>query len=231
MTDDTLSVRGLAATYGQAIALRGISFSVAEGSLTALLGENGAGKTTLLRSIARLHTSTTGSIFFCGEEISRVDPANVAARGLTLVREGAKVFETLSVTEHIALSQRLAGLRPAGGTREDQSLDRVWEWFPVLYERRAEKAGYLSGGQRQMLALSMALISRPKLVLLDEPSAGLAESVAEHVYSVVERLSQEGMTLVIAEQSSKWVGGKQGTAYLLESGQIVGTQPLDGIRA
>ncbi|MFZ0668357.1 MAG: ATP-binding cassette domain-containing protein [Acidimicrobiales bacterium] len=226
----TLELEDVSAAYGQAVAIQGISLSVREGSVAALLGENGAGKTTLLRSISRLHKSTTGRISFAGTEISNLDPSEVASLGMTLVREGAKVFETLSVSDHLALSKRLGGLRRRQ-KEESQDLERVWEWFPILHERRSQKAGYLSGGQRQMLALSMAFVSHPKLVLMDEPSAGLAESVCENVYEVVQRLSDEGMTLLIAEQSRKWFGGMKGTAYILETGHIVSKQSLSDLQS
>jgi branched-chain amino acid transport system ATP-binding protein len=221
--DDILVVEQLSAKYGAATALHGLSFRARAGSILAILGENGAGKTTLLRSLARVHMAVTGKIVFMGRDIISDRAEDAAVLGISLLREGAKVFETLSVSENIALARRLAGLRKRNPSEIDERVARTWDSFPMLGERRNVKAGYLSGGQRQMMALAMALVSEPKMLLLDEPSSGLSESVAEEVYGVIARLSAEGITLVIAEQSDDWIQPLDASKLVLETGQLVAT--------
>jgi branched-chain amino acid transport system ATP-binding protein len=199
--------------------LRDVTIEVAADEIVAILGHNGAGKSTLLASLARVHRNTTGAILLHDESIERRTASQVARAGLSFVREGAPVFGHLTVAENLRLGGRLArrrGLEPA-------ALDDVWNWFPMLYEKRRALAGYLSGGQRQMLAVSAALVARPSVLLLDEPSAGLAPSMAESVFVAIRRLCATGMAVLLAEQDLQWVTGFATRNYKLETGRIVET--------
>ncbi len=202
--------------YGQAQALFDVSVHVGQGELVGVLGRNGVGKSTLLRTIARAHRKSTGSITLDGEELSKLTADQAALRGVSLVREGAVVFEGLTVSDHLALAARLAARRGA-----EPDIETALEWFPMLAERTKLKGGLLSGGQRQMLSLAMALTGRPKLLLLDEPSTGLAEVVAESVFVIVGRLAEMGMSLVVAEQDARWLEGLTDRAYTLDGGRVI----------
>lgn len=215
-TSGRLRIEQLSAWYGQARGLHDVSLHAAPGEIVGILGRNGAGKSTLLRTVARLHRRATGVIALDGENLMGLSGDVVAARGVSMVREGAKVFEDLSVWEHLQLARRLGEMRGA-----DVDVSRVTDWFPVLWNRRGMKGGYLSGGQRQMLGLAMAFLARPTVLLLDEPSAGLAESVAESVYESIRSAAGRNLTIVIAEQDSRWLGGLVQRAYVLESGAVV----------
>lgn len=218
----TITVTDLTATYGQARALSGIDLSVEHEEVVAVLGHNGAGKSTLLSSISRAHTATTGSVQIDGREVVGMRPNDVSLSGVSYVREGAPVFGQLGVEEHLRLGARLARSRG----REPVALEEVYRWFPVLEERRRTSSGVLSGGQRQMLCLSMALVSRPDVLLLDEPSAGLAPTMAEAVFEAVRDLCRSGMAVLLAEQDMRWVDGFASRCYLLETGRLVGAQDL-----
>ncbi len=211
-----LAVEHIDVFYGQAQALFDVSVSVGQGELVGVLGRNGVGKSTLLRTIARAHRKSTGSIELDGEELSKLTADQAALRGVSLVREGAVVFEGLTVSEHLALAARLAERR---GEKPD--VQTALDWFPMLAERTKLKGGLLSGGQRQMLSLAMALTAKPKLLLLDEPSTGLAEVVAESVFVIVGRLVETGMSLVVAEQDARWLEGLTDRAYTLDGGRVV----------
>jgi branched-chain amino acid transport system ATP-binding protein len=183
-----------------------------------LLGHNGAGKSTLLRSIARVHAAISGDVLLDGTTIVHEPPATVARMGVGLVREGAPVFGHLTVEDNLRVGERLARHRRL----EPEPLSDVWSWFPVLAARRKVMAGYLSGGQRQMLAISCALVARPRVLLLDEPSAGLAPSMAAAVFTAVRTLCSSGMAVLLAEQDMQWVTGFASRTYRLESGRLVG---------
>jgi branched-chain amino acid transport system ATP-binding protein len=212
-----LSVRRLCAWYGQAQALFDIDLTVPAGSVTGLLGRNGAGKSTLLRSIAGAHRRRTGETAFAGRDLSAAETHVAAVSGLTLVREGARVFANLTAAEHLALGSALAGRR--GQTAP--STDELLTLFPMFRDRLNHKAGYLSGGQRQGLALAMAFAGRPRCLLLDEPSAGLARVVAEGVFASIARLASSGMTLLIAEQEPLWLDGLVDRLAWLDNGHLV----------
>ncbi len=218
----TIEVRDLSAWYGQAQALHGVSLTVEAGSVVALIGNNGAGKSTLLRSIARAHRRANGSILVGGEEIigKRIDQA--AALGISLVREGSRVFDSLTVTECIDAAKLLAQRRHT----QPRPFDEVLEWLPVLRPLRRTMAGYLSGGQRQALALAMAFTSGASCMLLDEPSGGLHESVVESTFYAIGQIAKEGVTLLIAEQKVPWLHNLASKAYVLETGAVVGV--VDG---
>jgi branched-chain amino acid transport system ATP-binding protein len=219
-----LTVRGLSSFYGQATAIRDIDLVLMPDEIVAVLGHNGAGKSTLLRSIARVHRPIIGEIRYRGLEISGLPPSQVARVGLNLVREGAPVFQHLTVLDNLRLGERLARLRKL----QPEPLERVWDWFPMLHEKRREQAGLLSGGQRQMLSISVALIARPEVLLLDEPSAGLAPTMAETVFTAIERLCSGGMAVILAEQDQHWVTGFVKRSYRLETGVIVDEKDLRG---
>jgi branched-chain amino acid transport system ATP-binding protein len=213
-----LSIVQLSAWYGQAQALFDVSLHVVPGAIAGMVGRNGAGKSTLLRTIARLHRRAAGVLALDGAGILAERPDRIAARGVSLVREGAHVFANLSVAEHLQLAERLAALR----NREPRGMDEVLEMFPVLGERMKHSAGYLSGGQRQILALAMAFRSQPSLLLLDEPSAGLARTVATTVFDSIGRMARQGMTLIIAEQEPAWLEGLVDRMVTLETGRFDG---------
>jgi ABC-type branched-subunit amino acid transport system ATPase component len=210
-----LVLDGVSAWYGQAQALWGASITVDYGQFVGIVGRNGAGKSTMLRVISRLHTRAEGGLVLFGDDIMGLRPEEVARRGLSMMREGGGIFEALSVEDHLGLAARLAGQR-----QQSSDVDEVWEWFPMLQERRDAKGGFLSGGQRKMLGLAMAFVSRPRCLLLDEPSAGLAESVTESVFLMVERLARSNMTLVVSEQDPRWLS-EADKVYELDLGRVV----------
>jgi branched-chain amino acid transport system ATP-binding protein len=212
-----LQLTELDAWYGQVQALYGIDLHVNEKEIVGLLGHNGAGKSTLLRSIARLHRKIKGSIDFGGTALAPMKPNEVAVLGVSLVREGARVFETLTVGENLQLAEQLA--KRSG--RKGRTTEEVLETFPMLKDRRESKAGHLSGGQRQAVSLAAAFISRPRCLLLDEPSTGLAPIIVEEVYATLSRLAEEGVSMLIAEQNPQWLGQVSSRRYVLESGRLV----------
>jgi ABC-type branched-subunit amino acid transport system ATPase component len=212
-----LVVEGLTAHYGPAQALWGISLTVGPGEVLALLGENGAGKTTLLRSLARVHRQATGTIRYGDTDLMKVSADRVARQGISMVRDGARVFESLTIEEHIYLALRLERSK----TGRSSTVDDVLAKFPVLARRgRGVKAGYLSGGQRQALCLAMAVGAGASFLLLDEPSAGLAESTAEETFSLIASLAQQGVSMLIAEQQPRWLSGWTTATVRLEMGRV-----------
>jgi ABC-type branched-subunit amino acid transport system ATPase component/ABC-type branched-subunit amino acid transport system permease subunit len=212
-----LDVRNLSSHYGQAQALFDVSVDVRKGEIVGLIGANGAGKSTLLRSIARVHRKVNGSVTLNGDELLTKSATEVSSMGVSLVREGAIVFPNLTCAEHIAFARQLAKRRGTEWRGEEQ----VWEWLPVMRKHRDTRAGLLSGGQRQLLAIGMAAISEPVCLLLDEPSAGLAESVRESVFEAIRTIAAQGTTLLIAEQSYRWLDGLAAKVYELEVGRLV----------
>jgi branched-chain amino acid transport system ATP-binding protein len=212
-----LEVGPLSAWYGEAQALFDVRLEVHPGEIVGLLGRNGAGKSSLLRTIARVHRQSRGPIAFDGQEVAGLAANRLAARGTSFVREGARVISSLSVEDVLNLGRRLAGVRGV----EPHTLDEAWTWFPILAERREVRAGYLSGGQRQALLLATALVSRPRMLLLDEPSAGLAPPVARALFDTLRDLCSGDLTVLIAEQNPHWLTGLVSRAYLLETGRIV----------
>jgi branched-chain amino acid transport system ATP-binding protein len=217
-----LGVESLNAWYGQAQVLRSVSVSVAEREVVGLFGHNGAGKSTLLRSIARLHKQTAGRVTFNGRDLSGARPHEVARTGVRLVREGGRVFDTMSVEDQLNLGGRLS-TRPRA-----QVLEETYDLFPVLKERRKVLGGYLSGGQRQMLALAVALTGDPRCLLLDEPSTGLAHVIVDQVYASLATLAERGVALLIAEQTAEQLVAICKRGYLLETGEIRAAGPPAG---
>jgi branched-chain amino acid transport system ATP-binding protein len=220
-----LEVDRLEARYGDVPALHGVSLRVEEGTIVALLGANGAGKTTTLRAISGL-VRKTGEVSFGGRRITRSTPERVARLGVAHVLEGRGVMGELTVRENL----RLGGhLRRRGAVKHD--LARVYGYFPVLEERQTQLAGTLSGGQQQMLVIGRALLARPRLLMLDEPSLGLAPLVVREIYSILARLNRdEGLTVLVVEQNAALALDAAANAYVLEVGRVALEGPGDELR-
>jgi branched-chain amino acid transport system ATP-binding protein len=201
--------------YGNIEALKGISLVVEEGECVTLIGSNGAGKSTTLRSISGLTPPRVGSIRFKGKEIGETPPQEIVQRGISLSPEGRKVFPRMSVRENLDLG---AYLRRDADVDDD--LSRVFDLFPRLKEREKQKAGTMSGGEQQMLAMGRALMARPEVLLLDEPSMGLAPVLVERIYETVEEINKQGTTILLVEQNANFALGVSQRAYVLETGQI-----------
>ena len=219
MSATVLAVKDLVVHYGAIEALRGISLEVPEKQVVALIGANGAGKTTTLRAISRMVKATAGSVAFAGEEITRIAPHEVVARGLAHAPEGRGIFLNLTVKENLELGAFLRSDKD--GIAKD--LERSFELFPILRERAGQVSGTLSGGEQQMLAVARALMSKPKLLLLDEPSLGLAPQVVERIFSVLREVNEQGVALLLVEQNAHKALQLAHRAYVLETGNIVMT--------
>jgi branched-chain amino acid transport system ATP-binding protein len=212
-----LVVEGLKAYYGQTQALHGVSFALASGGITTLLGANGAGKTTTLRSICGM-VRTQGSIAFDGRPISGMATEDVVRMGVGHVPEGRGTFTNLSVAENL----RVAGYTRGDKTAVARDLERVFEYFPILKERMQQQAGTLSGGEQQMLAISRALMLAPRLMLLDEPSFGLAPLVVQEIFRIMRRINSEAkVSLLLVEQNAALALELADHAYVLETGRVV----------
>mgnify|MGYP001806092581 CR=1 FL=1 len=210
-----LAVSGLESCYGRIKALKGVSLEVASGELVALVGANGAGKTTFLRTLSGVQPASAGRILFAGETIERLRPEQRVRRGICQSPEGRQVFGPLSIEDNL----RLGGYtRSAAEVSED--LDKIYQLFPVLRDKRRLAAGTLSGGQQQMVAIGRALMGRPRLLLLDEPSMGLAPLMVEEVFAVIRRLRAEGMTILLVEQNAFGALALADRGYVLETGTI-----------
>ena len=223
-----LSVNNIEVIYDHVIlVLKGVSLAVPEGGIVALLGANGAGKSTTLKAISGLLRTergdvSKGSIEFLGEPIKRKDPSEVVRRGIVQVMEGRHVFEHLTVEENL-----LAGAYTRDGHSLKRDLERVYQYFPRLRERRGVRAGYVSGGEQQMVAIGRALMAHPKLMLLDEPSMGLAPMLVQEIFEIVSRLNhEEGVAVLLAEQNASIALRFADYAYVMENGRVV----LDGDR-
>ena len=210
-----LAVSNLSAAYGAIQAVRSIDLEVKAGSLSVLLGANGAGKSTTLRSIAGLHRPVSGSIRLGGREISRLPLHNVVRSGLAFVPEGRMVVAPLTVEENLDLS------RFSGRTTEPDLLDRVYELFPRLKERRRQPAGLMSGGEQQMLAIGRALMTRPEMLVLDEPSMGLAPAIVDLVFQSIVALHRQGQSILLVEQNAAIALSVSDYGYVMKRGQIV----------
>jgi branched-chain amino acid transport system ATP-binding protein len=212
-----LEVSALDAFHGEAQALHGVSFRVQAGEIVSIVGANGAGKTTLIRAIAGMHGARTGGVRFDGREIGGADSVAVCELGIAQVPEGRQIFPTLSVQENLALGASLKRAR----ARRRENLERVYATFPRLAERRRQRAGTLSGGEQQMLAIGRALMADPKLVMLDEPSLGLSPAFTEAMFGVVAELHRAGLGIVLVEQNVAESLELCQRAYVLEAGKIV----------
>ncbi len=215
------------------LVLRGVSLEVPEGSVVALLGANGAGKSTTLKAISGLlkieeGEVSTGSVEFLGRRIDRLHPSEIVRLGIVQVMEGRRVFEHLTAEENLVAG---AHTRPDGGSVAG-SLEAVYGYFPKLKERRRVKAGYLSGGEQQMLAIGRALMGRPRVMLLDEPSLGLAPMLVEEIFQIVERLNrEERLTVLLVEQNAAMALAIARYGYVMENGRIVLDGPVESLRA
>ncbi len=210
-----LEVKGLEVHYGGIRAVKGVDLVVAEGELVCLIGANGAGKTTTLKAICGLLPSHSGSVRYAGQEISKDPVYELPRRGLVLVPEGRGVFPQLTVAENLAMG---AYARHDANVARD--LERMHELFPRLAERRTQTAGTLSGGEQQMLAIGRALMSRPKLLLLDEPSMGLAPLMVAKILEIVREIARQGVTILLVEQNAKLALEIAGRGYVMESGLL-----------
>ena len=222
-----LEVTGLRVAYGGIQAVRGISFHVNQGEMVALIGANGAGKTSTLKALSRLLDTAGGSVRYCGQEISRLPPHQLIAQGIALVPEGRGVFPRMSIVENLKMGAYCR--RDADGIGAD--MEHVFSLFPRLKERAQQLAGTLSGGEQQMLAIGRALMSRPKLLLLDEPSMGLAPLMVQKIFEVVCAVAKEGMTVLLVEQNAKLALEVSQRGYVMESGEITLTDDADRLLA
>ncbi|MGH7795371.1 MAG: ABC transporter ATP-binding protein [Candidatus Binatia bacterium] len=213
-----LVIENLQVAYGELLALQGVSLAIGSGEMAALVGPNGAGKTTLLKTIAGLLEPRAGVIRWHDETISTASPQRIVERGIALVPEGRRLFAGMTVRENLELG---AFSRRAQKEKNAQ-LEKIFTLFPRLFERQRQRAGSLSGGEQQMLALGRALMGLPRLLLLDEPSLGLAPRVVESIMSILSELHRDGMSLLIVEQNVHAVLALAQRAYILESGRIVG---------
>jgi branched-chain amino acid transport system ATP-binding protein len=220
-----LNVSGLCASYGAIRAVTDLGFEVGAGTMVALLGANGAGKSTTLRSIAGLHRPVRGSIRLEGEEISTLPLHRVVRRGLALVPEGRMVVAPLSVEENLALSSY------AGRGVQAELLARVYDLFPRLKERRGQTAGLMSGGEQQMLAIGRALMTAPGVLLLDEPSMGLAPAIVDQVFEAIVTLHRQGQSILLVEQNAEIALSVCDYAYLVKRGSIVAQGTVAQLRA
>ena len=211
-----LIVEGLRVSYGGIQAVRGITFHINPGEMVALIGANGAGKTSTLKALARMLDTAGGSIRYEGKEINKLPPHRLVREGIALVPEGRGVFARLTIAENLAMG---------AFTRDDKDviaadLEHVYGLFPRLKEREKQLAGTLSGGEQQMLAIGRALMSRPKLLLLDEPSMGLAPIMVQKIFEVIRTVAAEGMTILLIEQNAKLALETSQRGYVMESGEI-----------
>lgn len=213
-----LNVSELHVSYGPVLAVRGISLSVSKGQIVALLGANGAGKSSTLRTISGLLRSASGTIEFEGRRIDRVPAERIVQMGISQVPEGRQIFTELTVMENLRLGAYTR--RDRNGIKRD--LDRTFTFFPVLGERRGQTAAFLSGGEQQMLAIGRALMAKPSLLLLDEPSLGLAPMLVREIFRIVKAINEEeGLTILLVEQNANLALEIANEAYVLENGQVV----------
>ena len=210
-----LKVDDINVYYGSIHAIKGISFEVNEGEIVTLIGANGAGKSTTLNTISGLLHSKTGHIEFMGEPLNHVPSHKVVSKGLALVPEGRRIFLQMSVQENLDM-----GAFSRRGGNIDADMERVFEQFPRLKERRKQVAGTLSGGEQQMLAMGRALMSKPKLLMLDEPSMGLAPILVEQIFDIIRELHAAGTTILLVEQNAQAALSVADRAYVLETGRI-----------
>ena len=214
-----LKIENLKVNYGGIEAVKGISFEVDEGSIVTLIGANGAGKSTTLRTIAGLVKPASGTVSFLGEDITNKKANEIVSKGITLVPEGRRVFPDLTVIENLKVGAYLR--------KDDLSEDIKWVYslFPRLEERSWQAAGTLSGGEQQMLAVGRALMSRPKLMMMDEPSLGLAPLIVRDIFSIIKEINKRGVTILLIEQNANMALSTAHTGYVMETGRITMSGP------
>lgn len=215
---NTLKVNNINVYYGAIHAIKGISFNVEEGEIVTLIGANGAGKSTTLNTISGLLRSKTGDISFMGSSIAKMSPNKIVQNGLVMVPEGRRIFLGLTVEENLEMG---AYTRPKSEIKD--SMEQVYELFPRLKERRSQIGGTLSGGEQQMLAMGRALMAKPKLMMLDEPSMGLAPLLVDLIFEIIADLHKAGSTILLVEQNAQAALSIADRAYVLETGKIVKT--------
>ena len=213
-----LHVNDIHVYYGAIHAIKGVSFEVKEGEIVTLIGANGAGKSTILKTVSGLLHPKVGEISFQGQNLAKIPPDKIVTRGLAQVPEGRRVFLRMSVEENLEMG---AYTQPKGSFEAD--LARVYDTFPRLKERRKQEAGTLSGGEQQMLAMGRALMSHPKLLMLDEPSMGLAPILVEQIFDIIRELHKDGTTILLVEQNARAALAIADRGYVLETGRITAT--------
>lgn len=211
-----MEIEGLVCSYGKVNAVRGLSLKVEEGELVSLIGANGAGKTTTLKAVSGVLPVAEGRIMFQGEELQTASPRTILSRGIAHCPEGRRVFPHMTVQENLDMGAYLRS--DHDGIASD--LDKVFERFPVLAERRRQQAGTLSGGEQQMLAIGRSLMSRPRLILFDEPSLGLAPNLVETTFEIIREIRAQGVTVLMVEQNAYSALAMADRAYVLESGRV-----------
>jgi branched-chain amino acid transport system ATP-binding protein len=212
-----LDVSDVHARYGAIEALKGVSLTVEEGEVVTLIGSNGAGKSTTLRSISGLTPASAGKVVFDGEDITRVPAHEIVVRGIALSPEGRHCFPRMTVRENLELGAH----RRAKGPDVEEDLDRVFTLFPRLQERERQKAGTMSGGEQQMLAIGRALMARPKLLMLDEPSMGIAPILVARIYETIGEINRSGVAILLVEQNANYALDISRRGYVLETGRVV----------
>jgi branched-chain amino acid transport system ATP-binding protein len=218
MAEPLLSVANIETCYGPIVAIRGVSFTVPEGNIVTILGANGAGKTTILKTVSGVMDPQKGTVSFAGLQIQRMDPDRVMRLGLSHVPEGREVFPFLTVKDNLRMGAYTR--KDTGGVAQD--LEMVYGYFPVLKERADQRAGQLSGGEQQMLSISRALMSRPKLMLLDEPSLGLSPKLVGDIFEIILRVNRErGVSILLVEQNANMALRTADYGYVLETGRMV----------
>ncbi|MDE7362147.1 MAG: ABC transporter ATP-binding protein [Oscillospiraceae bacterium] len=211
-----LEIKGLEVYYGAINAIKGVSFDVEQGEIIALIGANGAGKTTILHTITGLVSAKRGSIMFNGKELTKTPAHRIVGMGMAHVPEGRRVFSQLSVYENLMLG----AYTRKDKTEINESIERVYERFPRLKERRTQSAGTLSGGEQQMLAMGRALMSKPSIILMDEPSMGLSPLYVSEIFDIIQEINKSGTTVLLVEQNAKKALSIANRAYVLETGNI-----------
>lgn len=212
-----LEIKDLHVHYGMIEALKGVSLKVEEGQIVSLIGANGAGKTTLLQSISGIVKKSKGEVYFLGNDIYKESPQKIVGKGLTQVPEGRRIFSGMSVYENLLLGAYLR--KDKKGIEED--IQKVYKQFPILEQRKNQDASTLSGGEQQMLAMGRALMARPKLLLLDEPSMGLAPILVKEIFSIIQDINAQGTTVLLVEQNAKMALSIADYAYVMETGKVV----------
>ena len=212
-----LEVKDLKVSYGMIQAIKGVSFHVEPGEVIALIGANGAGKTTILHTITGLCQAESGSVLFEGNELTKVPPHKIVTLGMAHVPEGRRVFSDLSVYENL----KMGAYAVKDKKKIEETLEHVYERFPRLKERKNQLAGTLSGGEQQMLAMGRALMSQPKIILMDEPSMGLSPILVNDIFDIIQEVSKGGTTVLLVEQNAKKALAISDRAYVLETGKIV----------
>jgi len=225
MTDPILAVEDLRVSYGRVEAVRGVSFEAGPGSLVTLVGANGAGKSSVINAVSGMLRPRGGTITFAGRDITRTPSHKLVQQGLVQVPEGRQILATLTIAENL----QLGGWHSGGAA--PKAIDEMYERFPVLAERRALPAGSLSGGEQQMLAIARALVAAPKVILMDEPSMGLAPRVVDEVFEVIEQIRASGTTVVLVEQNARRALRAADHGYVLQTGEIVHEGPAEDLLA